>query len=377
MNLKAMFERRNALVEEATAITAAAEQETRALTDEEQSSFDEKVKEIRALDNTIQAMLDSSALEKRELTGENKDREEMEIRSFANYVRNTISEQRDDTNLTQGDNGAIIPQIIARKIIEKVKELSPIYSLATVYNVSGKLIFPVWEDNGSSNIKCTYATEFTDLTSESGKFAAVELNGYLAGALTKVSKSLISEPDFDLVDFVVRKIAEAIAEHLEKEMIVGTSGKMTGILSAEVGVTTAASTAITGDELVDMELSIPEQFTKNACWIMHKTTFAAIRKLKDSDGNYMLIRDFSKKGAWELLGHPVHVTESMPTIAAGAKAIAYGDMSGLYLKMSERMEIQVLNELFAAQHAIGVVGWINADSKLVEPQKIRLLQMKV
>lgn len=377
MNFKELIESRNTKVEEMQALINAAKTEQRSLTEEEIRSFDEIKAEIEKIDKTINKAEEAEKLEKREIkdNGGKDTEEEEEIRAFADYIRGEVTEQR-ATNLTQGDNGAVIPKTIANRIIETVKELSPIYSLATVYNVKGTLAFPVWGDNTNENVTCAYATEFTALTSHSGKFTSVELSGYLAGALTKVSKSLINNSDFDLVSFIVRKVAEAISEFLEKELIVGTANKMTGILSATAAVTTASTSAITSDEIIDLEMSIPEVFAKNACFIMNKATFAAVRKLKDTTNQYLLNRDITKDFGWELLGHPVYITESMPTIAAGAKVIAYGDMSGLYVKLADGLEIQTLNELYATEHAVGVVGWIEADSNIVEPQKIKLLKMK-
>ena len=54
----------------------------------------------------------------------------------------------------------------------------------------------------------------------------------------------------------------------------------------------------------------------------------------------------------------------------------YGDMSGLAVKVSEDMNIEVLREKFATEHAIGVVGWLEMDSKIENEQKIAVLKMK-
>ena len=66
----------------------------------------------------------------------------------------------------------------------------------------------------------------------------------------------------------------------------------------------------------------------------------------------------------------------MPAMAAGKTAIYYGDMSGLAVKLSEDVAIEVLREKFATQHAIGVVGWIEIDAKVENAQKIAKLIMK-
>ena len=66
----------------------------------------------------------------------------------------------------------------------------------------------------------------------------------------------------------------------------------------------------------------------------------------------------------------------MPKMAAGKTAIVYGDMSGLAVKISEGMNIEVLREIFATQHALGVVGWLEMDAKIEDEQKIAVLKMK-
>lgn len=373
MNLKGLIEERNKKVAELRAIIEAAEKETRGLSEEENKKFEKVEGEIRSLDEAIEKAKKTEEL----LRGEQKPGkgENEEIREFEEFVRGKL-EMRDATNLTKGDNGAVIPKTIANRIIETVKELSPIYALCDKYDVHGTLSIPVWGDNGSDNITCAYASDFTALTSHSGKFTNVELTGFLAGALTKIGDTLIGNADFDITSFIVRKTAESIAEFLEKELIVGTTNKMTGILAATSALTAASATAITADEIIDLEMSIPEVYSRNACFIMHKSTMAALRKLKNTNGDYLLQRNFAEGKGWEILGHRVYVSENMPTMAAGKKPIVFGDMTGLCCKTNGGIELKVLRERFADEHATGVIGWIEADSKIVNSQKLRLITMK-
>ena len=141
-------------------------------------------------------------------------------------------------------------------------------------------------------------------------------------------------------------------------------------------MTAAATTVIVADELIDLQEAIPDMYQKDAIWIMNKATRTAIRKLKDSNGDYILNKDATAKWGYTLFGKDVYVSENMPTMAAGKTAIFYGDMSGLAVKLSEDMSIEVLREKFATQHAIGVVGWIEIDSKVENAQKIAKLVMK-
>ena len=64
------------------------------------------------------------------------------------------------------------------------------------------------------------------------------------------------------------------------------------------------------------------------------------------------------------------------TLQQGKTTVYYGDFSGLAVKLSEDVSIEVLREKFATQHAIGVVGWIEIDSKVENSQKIAKLVQK-
>lgn len=377
MNLKKLLELRNDKVVALQGLMNKAKTEERAMTTEEMTSFETLEGEIAGLDKTIKAEERARNITLSVVTDEKKEElraEDLELRAFANYIRGEITENRAET-LSKSANGVVIPKSIANKIIESVKELSPIYALATKYTVKGELVFPVYDETTEA-ITVAYANEFSALASTSGKFTSVSLTGFLAGALTKISKSLVNNSDFDLVNYVIRKMSEAIALFLEKELLVGTAAKMTGVLSSALGITGLSATAITADELIDLQMVVPEVYQASASWIMNKATFKAIRKLKDSDGAYLLSKDVTKGFGWDLLGKPVHISQNMPLMAASTKAIAYGDFSGLYVKLVENMDIQVLIEKYADEHAVGVVAWIETDSKIIEPQKIAVLTMK-
>ena len=55
--------------------------------------------------------------------------------------------------------------------------------------------------------------------------------------------------------------------------------------------------------------------------------------------------------------------------------MAFGDFSGLYVKVAQNIEIQILNELFATRHATGVVGYTEFDSRIIEDQKISVMEI--
>lgn len=375
--LKSLIEQRAELVEELKTLTDAAELEKRAMSEEENKKFDDIEQKIKNIDATIERIERARDIpERKEQEKEEDSAEEpteLEERAFEAHIRGEVLQERADANLTVGDNGAVIPTSIANKIIKKVHDICPIYQLATKYNVGGTLSIPYYDET-DGNITMAYATEFSELESTSGKFKSIELKGFLAGALSKISKSLINNSQFAIVPFVVNEMAASISRWIENELLNGTTDKVEG-LSKVAGITAASSTAITTDELIDVQEDIPDVFQANAIWIMNKKTRTAIRKLKDNDGNYILNKDATSRWGYTLFGKDVYTSENMPEMAAGKRAILYGDMSGLAVKVSENMEIAVLREKFATQHAIGVVAWMELDSKVENSQKITGLTM--
>lgn len=377
--LKALLEKRNSKVTELKTVLDKAKNEERAMTDEEMTKFNSLEKEIKDLDATIEAEKRANNLqivgykEKKE-NEEQRAVEEAEERAFENYIRGVV-EERADVNLTAGDNGAVIPSSIANKIIKKVYDICPIYQLATRYNIGGTLNIPYYDEETQA-ITMAYATEFTDLTSTSGKFLSIELKGFLAGALSKISKSLINNSQFAIVPFVIDAMAYAIHRWIEKELLNGTADKVAGLSTVTKKVDAASSTAVTADELIDLQEAVPDTYQGPAVWIMNKATRTAIRKFKDGQGNYLLNKDVTAKWGYTLLGKDVYTSDNMAKMEAGKTAIYYGDMSGLAVKLSEDINIEVLRELFATQHAVGVVGWIEIDSKVENAQKIAKLVMK-
>ena len=399
-NRKGMIERKNDLITRAEEIVNNADAEKRELTEDEAMELAEIRDDVKKIKEKLMMMDEIDAgREKERKPAEQKPEVKPEVEvemeqraimqrdeeAFENYIRGVVSNTRagDPVNLTETAGGALIPKTIARRIIEEVYNICPILERSTKYNTKGELVIPYYNEDTTA-ITVGFAQEFVELSSSVGTFTGITLKDYLAGALTLVSRSLINNSDINLTDFVVRRMALNIARFLEGVLLNGgvVSGagtlnevKVLGLSTATVGVTTAAATAITADDLIDLQGSIKDIFQQNAIWIMHTNTRTALRKLKDEVGRYLLQDDISAAFGKTLLGKDVYVSDNMPEMEAGNIAIYYGDMRGLATKFSEDMNIQVLREKYATMHAIGVVGWVDFDSQIENQQAIAALKM--
>ena len=379
MNFKALIEKRNDIVDQMSQLFGAAEAEKRALSAEEVEKFEGLKAEIASIDATLKAAEEARGFEPMKET-KKESSEEAEVRAFEKFLRGAkVEELRSgETQLVDGSSGVVLPKTIAKRILEAVKNISPILAKSDLYMVKGTLVFPKYDET-SDSITVAYASEFTDLAEHSGVFTTVSLAQNLAGALVKISRSLINNSDFDVVSYAIAKVAEAIAKFFEGELIAGTgaTGHMTGALVGGTSVTAAAATAISADDLINVQMAVAQKYRDNAdaCWIMTTSTLTAIRKLKDKEDRYLLTPDYAAGFGYTLLGHRVFESDAMDAIAASKKTVLFGDFKGLGVRITPEVQMQVLNEKFATQHATGIAAWVEADSKVLDAKAIAYLTM--
>lgn len=400
MELKYLTEQRSENQEKMQKILDTAKLEKRALSEEEISKFNELKKLIDEIDATIKAEDEARKMDmeenKKENTEEQSQKEtestEKEERAFVDFIITGEEKRANSPGMSYGSNGAIVPTTIAKKIIEKVKELSPIYEKVEKFHTSGTLEIPVYDVDSDAtsptgDVNVAYqGDEFTSLVAGQGKFTSVELKGYSHGALSVISRKLLNNTDIDITNFLTNKIAQAFAEFWEKELLVGTgstNNHMTGAISttnlvATGNTTYTAANAAKIDKLIDLQLAVPQQYQKNAIWIMNKAVFTEIRKAKDGNGNYYMAYGKGLTGGfdWEFLGKPVYISDNMPAATtANNIPVLYGDFSGMAMKISQDLEIQLMREKYIDKNAVGIVGWAECDSKVQNNQMIAGLKM--
>lgn len=372
MNTKELMEKRNELLDTLDTMTKSIETEQRAFSEDEDTKFAEVTAQVEQIDKTL-AQIDRAKSLKRETVkeAEEESQEDIDIRAFANIIR-----ERADSNITKTDNGAVIPKTIANKIIDRIKDISPLFKDAEKLNVKGTLSIP-YVDAANDNLTVAYATEFEDLDAKSTKLLSVDLTGYLAGVLAKVSISLLNSTDIDLVEFVVSKMASAAAVFIDHEILIGTENKVTGLSTATQIIKAGSETAITADVLIRLKNKLKSAYQTGAYWVMHPDTFTAVQLLKDGNNRYLFNDDVVEGFSGTVLGKPVYVSDQCPAIGKNAKAIFYiNPAQALGVKLVED-SVQILKEKYATQHALGIVEWLEFDAKVQNEQAVAVLQMSV
>lgn len=379
---KGLIEQRNDLLDEMDTIVNKVKTENRAFVNEEVTRIEAIKEEIKSIDTTIKLMEETRQLEKSpieikkpvEVRHNEHEVIEAEKRQFMSIIRGEKIEARADV-LTSTAQGVIIPKTISTQIIEVVKNLSPIFSMATMYNISGDLLIPSYDYQ--THIPAYYIDDLsTVIPSVSTNFGQVTLTNQIVATRTLISKSLINRTDIDVVPMIVRMIAQAFAHFIEKELVSGAGGvgKMDGLAQIAAGQQLAGGTTlvISPQEILKLMMKVPQAFQGAGSFIMHPLTLAYLQGLTAGAGNNTLImgNTLAEGSPFTLFGKQVYVSDNMPQIGVGAKEIYYGDFSGLSVKMASQIGVQVLMEKYADIYAVGIIGTAELDSIITDPQKI-------
>lgn len=382
--MKKLFEKRAQKRAELEALLNKVKTEERAFSEDEQKQFDALENEIKSLDATIKAEERAKGiteLKAPEATPKKDEptKEQLEERAFTDFLTGKITEMRAGEQNIDWTNGAsTVPTSIAKRIIDAAVDMCPILAGAEVYHEKGTLKIPKWtKANSTHDVTVAYATEFTPLTADSGKFASVDLGGYLAGALVLVGKSVINSSAINVTQFVINKIAEKVAQFLEQELLKGSgSSAAQGATKTSNVVTTGTALTIDLDDLIAVQAAVKQKYQKNSCWTMNSATWTVIKQLKDDNGRPLIEPDSSAEFPFRLLGKPVYLSDNMDSIAANKLAILYGDYSGLSVNFREDIGIEILREAYHTQHAIGIDAWFEFDSQVTDEQKLAVLKIK-
>ena len=254
-NLKKMREKRNEIIAAMEAVVNAAAAEERSLTDDEITAYNGHRDELTRIDATIAAIENVRSAE-REEEHPPKDGEKLtpEERSFVSYLRGEI---RADVNTTKTNTGAVIPTTVADRIVEYVKNVSPIAEYATRYEGIGKITI-AYEDSTNA-LTASYVDDLASADAVAQQLLSITLDGYKIRVPVKISQQLLDNSQVDLIAYLVRRIGDTLAAKIEKEFLIGTSGKVAGLAGGVTQtVTSASATAVTADELIDVQDAVPD-----------------------------------------------------------------------------------------------------------------------
>jgi len=285
-------------------------------------------------------------------------------------VHNVLSEGVD------ADGGYLVPTEFERKIVDGLMEENVLRRLAKTITTHAERKIPV----ATGHSVAQWTAENAAYTESNPTFGQQQIDAFKLTDLVRVSTELLQDSAFDLEEYIRKEFTRAFGIAEEQAFCVGTgTGQPTGIFTANggtVGVTAASATAITVDEIISLIYALKSPYRRNAKFLMNDATVGLLRKLKDSNGQYLWQPSVQAGQPDKLLGYEIYTSPYVPVVAAGSLAIAFGDFSNYWIADRAGRTVQRLNELYATNGQVGYVATERVDGKVILPEAIQLLQMK-
>ena len=292
------------------------------------------------------------------------------IRNNFRNIRNVLSEGIDT------DGGYLVPEEYDSRLIEGLEEENIFRRLGTTITTSGERKINI----AGSKPAAAWIDEGEALNFGDAKFDQINLDAHKLHVAVKVTEELLYDNAFGLENYLIRAFSRALANAEEDAFLNGDgTGKPLGIFAeqggGEIGVTAASATEITADEIINLVYALKRPYRKKAKFIMNDATIAALRKLKDENGQYLWQPSLQAGEPDRLFGYEVMTSAYVPVIEAGKPVIAFGDFS--YYNIGDRgvRSFAELKELFAGNGMVGFVAKERVDGKLVLAEAVQILKM--
>ena len=393
MKINELKEKRAGLITQSRAILDAADAEGRSILNaDEQGKFELLENEIEDLGRAIEQRKNLDNLEAAqasiEVTAEVHNREVTrdsgEYRSaFLKAMAGAGLSPDESRALSIGTNSAggfLATTTIEQQIVELRQELNWMRQAATTMTVGNQTAFAVESDVGTA----TYAAENAAIADDDHAFAQTSFFPRRLGRIMKISNQLLrfngTFSESQLESYISNSFAKQFASIELQKFLVGAgsgSNEPTGIFnSATSGVDAAGTTAFTADEIIDLFYSVAKEYraAPGAGWIFSPEATKILRKLKDSNNQYLLTPGLGMAPD-TLLGKPMYESDYVAAVAADATPVGFGDLSYYYIVDFGGFEFTSLPELYAANDQVGVKGIAYNDGNRMLDAAFKVMTM--
>lgn len=305
---------------------------------------EKEIKEMRALLEKAEAEQRAGVVEEKteKRATEVEDKEAIEIRGVEQFLRGNMlaPEVRE---LSTGTQSILVPTSISNHIVEKLVEQASLFGRAKTFQpVSGTL--EVLREVNIDN--ATFIGEMENASKADFSFDKIVLEQRRAATAIELSQQLVNDSGINVIEYAVNVMTRRLSRELDKSVLVGDKankqfeGILTSATAQVVGTHAAIDTitdAVLADKLLDLTLSVHPNYLEGAVFVVGRPMFNRIAKIKDAQGNYMLIRDIANgRPAYKFLGHEILIQENMPALATGTITVAFVNFGEAYATMIKK-----------------------------------------
>lgn len=302
-------------------------------------------------------------------------------KAFEQYMRfGDVSAIKAANETTAADGGYLVPRSYSNDLVTSINEGSVLRTAgARVLNISGTNSFRIPTMTNATTAAIIKA-ESTSFSEEYPTIGEVEFTPFKYTALSLATDELLADSRIDVFNQVLAPDAVnrfIKAENADFATGGGTTAPQGVMIGGQVGVTAAATNAITADEIIDTYHSLKNEYRGRAVWLMNDATLKVIRKFRESGttGAFLWQPGLAQGQPDTILGRPVFTLSTVDTIATTKKVIAFGDMSYYTIADFGGLSFQRLNERYADIGQIGFRWYKRMDANVMLAEAIKYLKL--
>jgi HK97 family phage major capsid protein len=282
------------------------------------------------------------------------------------------------STLSDPDGGYMVAVPMSDRIVQYVYETTPMRELAGQVSISTRA-YPGMYDNDEADAGWAGETESRTET-KTPQLGQFEIPVHEIYAKPKITQTLLDDTVFDVESWLARKVGSKFSRKQNTAFILGDGIKQPrGVLTYPAGsghkqieqIVSGNATALTGDGIIALTGSLKEAYLANATFLMNRATLTQLRTLKDGQGNYLWQPNYQLGLAQTLVGYPIRTGEDMPTVAAGALPIAFGDFREAYL-IVDRQGVRVLRDPYSSKPFVEFYHTARVGGDVVNFEAIKL-----
>lgn len=374
MSRKALIELRNDLFEQSQSY------ETRGLTEEQE--YEQLKSQIRDIEIQLKKIDKKEVRNMIEVEVLTPNDVKVETRGFEEFLKgNLYSEEVRAITTGTAPGQLTVPTSISDQIIKKLEEVAPLFALSKQFP-SAHGYLEVLKETGIGGAQ--WLGEMENATPADFTMSKVKLEQKRLTAAIELSQQLINDAGFDIVSYAINVLSSRIAFSVNRAIVNGNGvGQMEGFLTATLApesvVKTVAGT-VTTDDVLGLFNSMNPELIEGAVFVMNRDTWNKVSKLKDAENRYYLVDFKNGNGSryYTMLGLPVMISDVMPNIATGNKAIGLinmGEAYGTLIKKGIEVQHVYADSTQALRGSQLIVASIYLDGKIINDQAIRLLSI--
>lgn len=378
---------RNRAWNEAKSILDTAAAEKRDLTAEESQTYERISKELDERAATIAKLREDEARElrldaaTREIADQARPVAQAPVADDVAALRSLITGEKRGHSFERRDvlktsTGSPVPTSFYDQVIMKARLVAPVLQTSTVLNTAGgeNLQIP----SLSTYSVGTITAEGASIGESDPAFNSfVTLGAYKYSFLTQVSEELLTDSGVDFLGFLADQVGNALGFAVGSAITVGTGTvEPKGIVTASaVGGTAGTATAFSADNLIDLLYSLDgaARNLPGVGWMMNGKSIGAVRKLKDTAGNYVFQPSLAMDSPDMLLGKPIYENPSMVDVATGTKSVIVGHLPSFFVRTVGGLRLDRSDDFAFNAGLITFRAQFRVDSALPQTSHIKHL----